>query len=223
MLLKILLVFLFLHWTWASVTKRCPKDCICDLDDPIGRIRVTCDKGGVVGSLDLSDVSSKTEVLIFTAPENNFNSLMIGPIFGKLKNIQEIHITRSNIPEIGEHSFWLLPTLEILSLRENNITRIVDENFRGISNLEKLYLDENRIDGISSGTFRYMHNLRVLSLSNNRMHVLATRIFEGLKKLQELNLNGNRLNELNAEAFIDIPVSFITMIFQLFWPMYLLR
>lgn len=199
------LLFLLLLQSVSSL-KDCPTACLCDLDDPLGRIRVSCDQGGLTGSLDLTGVSLQTEVLIISAPEDNLNSLMIGPIFGNLKTIQEIHIVRSNVPEIGDSSFWRLPTLEVLNLRENNISTVLDVNFNGIMKLEKLYLDENRIERLSSGTFKYLENLRVLSLSNNRLEELVTRVFEKLTKLQELNLSGNRLRELNPEAFMDIQV-----------------
>lgn len=206
MLPRIFSIILLLQITWA-VTSKCPAKCICDLDDPIGRIRVNCSQGGLEGPLDLSEVPPEAEVLLISAPEDNYNSLMIGPIFNSLKAVQEIHIIRSNIPEIGEHSFWLMKTLEVINLRENNISTILPENFRGLDNLEKLYLDDNRLDRLSSGTFQYLKSLRVLSLSNNRIDELVPRVFEKLNRLQELNLNGNRLKELNPEAFLDIQVN----------------
>lgn len=203
---------LFLHFLLLIIFKltvinsfKHPPQCQYFLDDR-GRNTVQCDKGGMEGPLDLLNVDLKTEVLEITAPEDNLNSLMIGPIFGGFIKMEEIHLTRSNIPEIGMHTFWRLPSLEVLNLRENNISTVLDHNFRGLPKLKRLYLDDNRIDRLSSGTFKYLENLTVLSIARNRLDELVTRVFEKLTKLQVLTLSENPIEALNPEVFADIQV-----------------
>ena len=62
------------------------------------------------------DMASDTEVMILTAPENNPNTLTLGPIFNGLRKLEEIHVTRSGVPALGAHSFWGLNRLRILNL-----------------------------------------------------------------------------------------------------------
>lgn len=62
--------------------------------------------GVPVNSLD----ANVTE-LIISGPRNNF---AIGAIFGSLKSLRALRITDSNVPAIGQHSFWGVTSLRIL-------------------------------------------------------------------------------------------------------------
>jgi len=123
--------------------------------------------------------------------------------------LEEIRILRSNIPAIGRHSFWGVPTLKVLDLRLNNISQVVQENFRGLANLRELYLDDNKISDMPSAPFNYLTELRVLSIARNQIYELAPRVFLKLGKLRELDLSGNNLIEMNPEVFKDIQVSLL--------------
>ena len=45
--------------------------------------------------------------------------------------LEELKITRSQIPAIGKHSFWGLRLLRSLDLSVNNISALIESNFRG--------------------------------------------------------------------------------------------
>ncbi|XP_068083904.1 insulin-like growth factor-binding protein complex acid labile subunit [Anabrus simplex] len=181
----------------------CPQLCSCGLDIK-GRHQVICSQGGMFDPIPITSMDQQVEVLIITAPESNPNFLTIGPIFQQFTRLEELHITDSNIPAIGKHSFWGVPTMQELNLVRNNISHVLDYNFRGLVNLLKLHLDDNRIESMPSGTFRYLQELRVLTLARNRITELVPRLFLMLGKLHELDLSGNKLVDLNPEVFKDV-------------------
>ncbi|CAH1991500.1 unnamed protein product [Acanthoscelides obtectus] len=189
--------------TQAWARYMCPTKCTCYLDQK-GRRAVLCKEGGLVGPLNLNNVSLDTEVIKITAPDDNMNELTMSPVFQSYKKLEEIHITKSNVPQLGMHFFWGLTKLDVLNLSQNNITQPLDHNFRGLSKLKELYLDDNRIISLPSGTFRFLHELKVLSIQRNRIEELTPRIFLEVAKLRVLKLSGNHLRELNPEVFKDV-------------------
>lgn len=200
--------FLFLSYLVATtVALKCAQKCVCSLDHK-GRMMVSCSEGGMVGPINLQHMNKSIEVLKITAPEDNMNMLTMSPDFQQYIALEEIHVTRSNIPILGRHFFWGLTKLEILNLSQNNITQPLAHNFIGLSNLKELYLDDNRISSLPSGTFRYLHNLRVLSLQRNRIREMTPRIFLEIGRLRVLKLNGNNLGELKPDVFKDVQVIF---------------
>ena len=192
----------------------CPLECVCELDLK-GRRKVLCPHGGMSGLIPISEINTNTEVLEISAPSNNQNYLIIGPIFQQFKVLEQLSVTDSNIPNIGKQSFWSLKSLKILNLAHNNISELVDYNFQGLHNLEVLYLDDNRIEQLHSGTFRYLPNLQVLSLVNNLISDLVPRLLLNLGRLHTLNLSGNQLNELKVEVFKDVQVGKISYNYNL--------
>lgn len=180
-----------------------------------GRRQVTCSRGGMTNTIPTVLMDSQVEVLQISAPEENQNSLTIGPIFQQFAHLEELHIVQSNVPAIGKHSFWGVPTLRVLNLTHNNISQVLESNFMGLANLVELHLDDNRIESMHSGTFRHLQELRILSLARNRITELAPRLFLKLAKLQKLDLSGNTLNELNPEVFKDVQVILIFLLFSL--------
>ncbi|CAG9854817.1 unnamed protein product [Phyllotreta striolata] len=199
MFLKLLILLYYASQTWAM----CPTKCSCYLDHK-GRNVVACKEGGTVGPLNLNNVSLDTEVIKITAPDDNMNTLTMSPVFQSYRRLEEIHITKSNIPQLGMHFFYGLKKLEVLNLSQNNISQPLDHNFRGLSNLKELYLDDNRIISLPSGTFRYLLGLRLLSLQRNRLEELTPRLFLEIGKLKVLKLSGNPLGILHSEVFRDI-------------------
>lgn len=181
----------------------CPAICACSLDVS-GRRQTICDKGRMSTTIPATSLNPETEVLVITAPEGDHNLLTIGPIFQPLKHLEELTISRSQVPAIGEHSFWGLKNLQKLDLSNNNIRQITDKNFRGLVELRSLHLDHNEIDSMPSTTFKHMVELRVLSLSNNKIKELVPRVFMLLNKLHTLDLSDNPLGELYPEVFKDI-------------------
>ncbi|XP_018569159.1 leucine-rich repeat-containing protein 15-like [Anoplophora glabripennis] len=201
MYVKLMILACLAVQTYAS--RLCPTKCTCYLDQK-GRTSVLCKEGGMVGPLNLNNVSLDTEVIKIIAPEDNMNELTMSPVFQSYKNLEEIHITKSNVPQLGMHFFWGLDRLDVLNLTQNNITQPLDHNFRGLSRLKELYLDDNRIISLPSGTFRHLRELKVLSVQRNRIEELTPRIFLEIGKLKVLKLSGNNLKVLNPEVFKDV-------------------
>ncbi|XP_050307145.1 toll-like receptor Tollo [Anthonomus grandis grandis] len=181
----------------------CPTKCTCTQDQK-NRKTVLCKDGGLIGPLTLQNVSEDTQILKITAPDDNSNMLTMSPVFHSFKQLEEIHITKSNIPQLGKHFFYGLTRLDVLNLSQNNITQPLDHNFRGLDKLKQLLLDDNRIQSLPSGTFRFLHGLKVLSIQRNRITELANRIFLEIGNLTVLKLSGNDLRQLNSEVFSDV-------------------
>lgn len=181
----------------------CPPDCLCIVDDK-NRRQILCTKGAMMDPIPTAYMDLQLQVIHISAPLKNKNHLTIGPVFQNFSRLEQLHITYSNIPTIGRHSFWGVPTLKQLNLSHNNITQLLENNFRGLINLLELYLDYNRIESMTSGTFRHLPELMVLSLTRNRISELAPRLFLGLGKLHQFHLSGNAVEELNTDVFKDV-------------------
>ncbi|KAK5646507.1 hypothetical protein RI129_004971 [Pyrocoelia pectoralis] len=201
-LLLVLTINSIFPWMCSSSAIPCPTVCSCFLDTR-GRKVVSCNQGGLT-AIPFKEMESRIELINVSAPEYNLNTLTMDPTIQDFKFLEEIHITSSNIPELGVHLFWNLKKLSVLNLSQNNITQPLDASFRGLSNLKELYLDDNRIHSLPSGTFRYLLSLKILSLQRNRIREMMPRMFEELGKLQVLKLSGNYLRELNPESFKDV-------------------
>ncbi|KAF2360382.1 Leucine-rich repeat, partial [Trinorchestia longiramus] len=150
-------------------------------------------------------MAEDTQILIISGTKDNLNYLTLGPIFKKLRSLEEIHIKWSSIPNIGAHSFWGLGDVKVLNLTHNSLSTLMDSNFKGLSSLKQLDLSHNSIESVPSAVFRFIRHLHFLNLSHNKMFSLVTRIFFGLTRLENLDLSHNPLGDLQAELFSDVP------------------
>lgn len=204
-------------WIWAAILMSichgidisCPSDCTCreiiNLDEEDG-LRVECTQGDMQ-SIPVDFFDHNAEIVIISAPPGRPNYLTIGPIFTQpipFVNLRELHIVNSNVPSIGQYSFWGLQNLRLVNLTHNNLTSIGADNFRGLINLTELYLDFNNIAQMPSETFRHLTALKILSLPHNQISALVPRLFRMLAKLFFLDLSYNPLADLNPEVFKDI-------------------
>ncbi|XP_045541976.1 toll-like receptor 5 isoform X2 [Papilio machaon] len=186
----------------AEIT--CPSECTCRTayDAELGHIlRTTCTRGDM-HTIPVEFFDRSGEVIIITAPKDRPNFLTIGPIFTQpspFVNLRELHIVNSNVPSIGQYSFWGLQHLRLINLTYNNLTSIGADNFRGLINLTHLHLDHNNIEQMPSETFRHLTSLKTLTLSNNQISTLVPRLFRMLAKLTYLDLGDNPLDDLNPE------------------------
>ena len=198
-----MLVLALVTAAMAGRTK-CPVRCLCSLDDK-GRKKVLCDTGALKDPLPVTEMPPDTEVLIVEAPLGMHNSLTLGPIFRGLRNLEILHVTRSNVPAIGEHSFWGLRSLTMLNISFNNITNLVSANFRGPEQLKHLDLSYNLVESMPSAVFHHLKNLKVLNLGDNNIPELVPSVFFGLTSLISLDISRNPLGDLMASAFTDLP------------------
>ncbi|XP_013789220.1 insulin-like growth factor-binding protein complex acid labile subunit [Limulus polyphemus] len=180
---------------------KCPLECECQV--VAHRKIVTCDEGGMT-EIPTNNMDRDTQVLTVTSPPDNPNFLTIGRIFLEFPYLEEIHLTNSHVPAIGDSSFWPGKRMKILNLSHNNITLLHDQDFNGLSNLEVLDLSNNEIFSTPSAPFRFLNNLKSLSLANNHFQRLVPRFFYMLKKLDKLDISGNPLKELDPENLKDL-------------------
>jgi hypothetical protein len=133
--------------------------------------------------IPIKEFDDEVNVIVIRKPKH---SLQVGAVFQSLKKLEILRIIESNVPAIGMHSFWGVPSLRILGkierefiatsrpqfsrsvfssfslfclnldLSKNNITLISDDNFKGQQNLLELNLSKNKMDQIPSGTFKYL-------------------------------------------------------------------
>ncbi|CAG9771877.1 unnamed protein product [Ceutorhynchus assimilis] len=181
----------------------CPASCTCKPTDR-GKKRISCLAGGLADPIPTGQMDPRIEILEISAPEDKKNWLSVTSIFQHFKQLEELHISNSNINQIAMHAFWGLPTLKILDLSLNNISSVFDHNFRGLVNLLELNLDDNRLTALQSGVFKHLTELRILSLQRNKLRVLVPRTFLKLVKLHVLRINGNKFEELDPEAFKEV-------------------
>ncbi|XP_076358399.1 uncharacterized protein LOC143251009 [Tachypleus tridentatus] len=180
---------------------KCPADCKCQI--ATNRKTVTCNKGGMT-EIPINDITLDTQVLIVTSPPGNPNFLTIGRIFLHFSYLEEVHLTNSHVPAIGDSSFWPGRQMKILELSCNDITLLNDQDFNGLSSLEVLDISDNKIFSTPSAPFRFLTSLKSLSLARNRLSRLVPRFFYMLKKLEKLDLSGNPLKELDPENLKDL-------------------
>lgn len=143
-------------------------------------------------------------VLLVTAPVDNPNRLTIGRIFQEFFELEEVRITHSMLPAIGDSSFWPGKNIKILDLSHNNISFIRDRDFFGLQNLRVLDLSYNNIAASPSAPFRLLTSLTTLSLARNRLRTLVPRFFYMLSKLEKLDLTGNPLKDVDPENLKDV-------------------
>ncbi|XP_013783795.1 chondroadherin-like isoform X2 [Limulus polyphemus] len=180
---------------------KCPDICTCDVLQ--NRKIVTCDQGGMT-QIPTTDMDSDVQVLIVTAPLNNPNNLTIGRIFLNFHFLEEIHITHSNVPAIGDSSFWPGNNLRVLNLRHNNISQLHGTDFNGLTHLQVLDLSDNLISASPSAPFHFLSNLSTLSLARNSLRRLVPRFFYMLENLEHLDLSGNPLRNVDPENLKDL-------------------
>lgn len=179
----------------------CPSECVCDYQD--SQKRVTCDRGGM-SRIPMEIIDTDVQILVITAPKDNPNDLSLGRIFQNHRNLEEIHITRSNIPAIGDSSFWPGKMLRVLNLSHNNITLLKGTDFYILSKLQVLNLSHNNIAATPSAPFIHLSNLKGLSLAHNKLQTLVPRFFYQLPNLEFLDLTGNPLGAIDPENLKDL-------------------
>lgn len=147
----LLLFAILLPFTITSSLSRCPKECTCDLDQT-GRYYTACLRGNM-DHIPINDIDKKMEIIIIQNPKNK---LTIGHLFSEFRKLEILRITDANVPAIGEHSFWGVPSLRTLDLSRNNISHVFADNFKGQQNLIELNLSGNKLGRIPSGTFTFL-------------------------------------------------------------------
>ncbi|XP_024947066.1 protein artichoke isoform X1 [Cephus cinctus] len=139
-------------------------------------------------------------------------------------NLQEIHISETNLSILTSRDFEPFPGLLHLYLRQNSILRISPSAFRSLPHLLTLHLGTNSLEILPKERLQGMEHLRLLNLTRNRLKdleefpadlkslqildlsynqisVLGKITFKNLISLVELHLYGNWINVVSSEAF----------------------
>lgn len=124
--------------------------------------------------IPIKEFDEEINVIVIRKPKH---TLVLGPVFQSLKKLEILRIIEANVPGVGVHSFWGVPSLRILGremsrtqsnqhvnncsrshidLSRNNISTLSEDNFKGQQNLLELNLSKNRLDHMPSGTFKYL-------------------------------------------------------------------
>lgn len=139
--------------------------------------------------------------------------MTLSRIFTNMTYLEEVHITRSRLPAIGEATFCSLQCnpfcgsqLRLLDLSQNNINSLVQTNFKCLDLLEILDLSDNNLStSLPSAPFVYLRNLRKLSLAKNKIREIVPLMFHSLNLLEELDLSENELTKLSHNDLRNLP------------------
>ncbi|XP_015782295.1 insulin-like growth factor-binding protein complex acid labile subunit [Tetranychus urticae] len=185
----------------SNWTSKCPSQCHCDIDG-FGKKRILCSKE-TLSYIPIQQMDPNIQVLAIKGSQNKLHSLSIGRIFGSFFDLERVVITHSQIPAIGEATFWPGGKIRVIDLSHNRIQSIQETDFIGLDQLDELNLADNRISTPPSAPFKHLTNLTSLSIARNRLKTLVPRMFFQLKKLETLNLSGNPLVAIHPDDIKD--------------------
>lgn len=66
---------------------------------------------GNMKQIPIKEFDEEMKVVIIRKSKH---TLTLGPVFQSLKKLEILRITESNVPSVGQHSFWGVPSLRIL-------------------------------------------------------------------------------------------------------------
>ncbi|XP_014862902.1 PREDICTED: chondroadherin-like protein isoform X3 [Poecilia mexicana] len=190
-----LLLSLLLLCIPASLTAKCPQQCICDQI----QLRVAC------VNKNLTQVPSTVDEITVKLDlrGNDIQELPSGA-FKHTPYLTHLSLPRCNIRRVKEGAFRGLGRLVFLNLANNNIEILYQESFDGLSSLKQLFIDRNRVEEIQPGAFSQLGFLNLLSITHNQLVYMPNLAFQGLQNIKWLRLSHNSLNYLDTEAFAGL-------------------
>ncbi|XP_008436102.1 chondroadherin-like b isoform X2 [Poecilia reticulata] len=190
-----LLLSLLLLCIPASLTAKCPQQCICDQI----QLRVAC------VNKNLAQVPSTVDEITVKLDlrGNDIHELPSGA-FKHTPYLTHLSLPRCNIRRVKEGAFRGLGRLVFLNLANNNIEILYQESFDGLSSLKQLFIDHNRVEEIQPGAFSQLGFLNLLSITHNQLVYMPNLAFQGLQNIKWLRLGHNSLNYLDTEAFAGL-------------------
>uniref|UniRef100_A0A3B3WZY2 Chondroadherin-like protein n=1 Tax=Poecilia mexicana TaxID=48701 RepID=A0A3B3WZY2_9TELE len=179
----------------ASLTAKCPQQCICDQI----QLRVAC------VNKNLTQVPSTVDEITVKLDlrGNDIQELPSGA-FKHTPYLTHLSLPRCNIRRVKEGAFRGLGRLVFLNLANNNIEILYQESFDGLSSLKQLFIDRNRVEEIQPGAFSQLGFLNLLSITHNQLVYMPNLAFQGLQNIKWLRLSHNSLNYLDTEAFAGL-------------------
>lgn len=79
--------------------------------------------------IPIKEFDEEINVIVIRKPKH---SLQVGAVFQSLKKLEILRIIESNVPAIGMHSFWGVPTLRILGKLTEKLLPLAGLNFHDV-------------------------------------------------------------------------------------------
>ncbi|XP_071443356.1 chaoptin-like [Hetaerina americana] len=114
--------------------------------------------------------------------------------------LQELHITGTNLTALNANDLISFPALLQLSLSQNRISRVAPGIFKPLRSLAVLDFGLNEIEVLPGDRLRGLKSLRTLNLTHNRLKSLDP-FPEDLKSIQILDLSFNQLTRIPQDTF----------------------
>ncbi|PIK57266.1 hypothetical protein BSL78_05836 [Apostichopus japonicus] len=138
---------------------------------------------------------------------HNHITILPEMIFYSVKDtIEQIHLNRNNLFEIGEGTFSNLTKLSALFLGHNRLTDLSPNLFMDLSALLLIHLNSNQLTRIPNGLFEPLHHLKILDLSSNSIVDIYPWVFPFSS--ETINLANNRLQSiprpLSSESLMEL-------------------
>ena len=115
-------------------------------------------------------------------------------------NITSIDLSRNNLENILQTSFFAQDLLMELDLRYNKLRVINGSTFQDLGKLKTLDLSVSFIERLRPNAFVGLHKLERLLMRRNYLQVLPEDIFKDLTNLHILDLSFNHLKEVPNQA-----------------------
>ncbi|KAG8033975.1 hypothetical protein G9C98_008456 [Cotesia typhae] len=130
--------------------------------------------------------------------ENRFLQVPAVALSGQnLPGLTWLNLTRNPLIRIHEMpADAIYPQLQEVHITGTNLSIVTSQDFEGFPALLHLFLDKNCIIRVSPGAFRPLPNLLTLHLGANSLELLPKERLQGMEYLRILNLTRNRLKEL---------------------------
>lgn len=137
-----------------------------------------------------------------------FNEIHRIPVesFSRLKKLLALRLCGNDITELEPRSLNGLESLQLFELCSAKVTKLRPGVFHDLGNLYDLRLNGNTMTTLDKGVFEGLVCLAKMDLSANNLTKFDKNDLHGLTdRFDELRLNSNELEILQADSFVGIP------------------
>ena len=188
-----------------------PPKLLCELDNlqtlnlTGNRIRDVDDIGLTVRA-EINDGSCRADIRILDLSRNELRQLFDDGPLVSLRQLQELHLQRNAITEIGKNALQGLTVLRTFNVSHNSLDSLPEDLFKTTRDLREIHLAYNGLRDLPRGVFTQLEQLLVLNLANNRLGSdrVDETTFLGLIRLIVLDLSYNQLTHIDARMFKDL-------------------
>ncbi|CAG9820416.1 unnamed protein product [Phaedon cochleariae] len=124
--------------------------------------------------------------------------------FKDLPGLKKVAIRDTQLREIPEDVFNLVPSLEALDLMYNKIDTIEGRAFSNLTSIVSLALSHNALSIWNREWFKNNKKLGYIDVSYNEIHTIPRRAFESLPSLKIINFQHNEIVRIQPHAFLNV-------------------